>query len=331
MNRKAKAGLVAFGVGLLVAPLQVATAETTSTPAPPGSSEAVAAQVGDIVKVGYTKATAGPSSGEATANAVELGGKPLSTGTGGTQKTTGKSSGAIFDTKDTPLGRLMLTPWEATVGQKGDTRTTESDSALAKLVLINSGTLRVNVLHTNSKAEHKGMESKGNTSSDGARVVLGGDKGLTVVVLHSETSSEAKGNESYVAGINGTKVLSSGSAGQSCALAVPGVVTLGCLKAAGGKGISTASVADGRLGDPTKGTRIAVVAGQSQFGNGSQVLGTEFSRPEEAAGAVAGGNGPATDFAVTGGDVTYGILVGLALMAMGVAVLSIRKAWLAAS
>jgi len=328
MNRKAKAGLVTFGVGLLVAPLQVAMAETT-TPAPPGSSEAVAAQVGDIVKVGYTKATADPSKGESTANAVELMGKPISSGTGGAQKGKGKSSGALFDSKDTPLGRIMLTPWQAEVDENGETRISNSDAALLKLVLVNSGTASVNVLHTRSNAQHSGMNSKGKTASDGARVNVGGSGGLTVTLLHSETSSEANGNKSYVAGINNTEILTSSQAG-SCAIAVPGVVTLGCLRAQGGTGTATAAVADGRLGSAT-GPRLAVSAGSSQFGSAPQVLGTEFSRPEAEAAALGDDTtGAGNGLAATGTDVTYGILVGVAMLAMGAAVLGIRRAWLTA-
>lgn len=328
MNRKAKAGLVAFGVGLLVAPLQVATADTV-TPAPPGSSEAVAAQVGTAAKVGYTKATADTASGEATANAVEVGGKPLSSGTGGTQKGAGKAGGALYDSKDTPLGRLMLTPWTAEVKQTGDKRSSSSDAALLRLILVNSNTASADVLRTTSHAEHQSMHSKGKTSSDGARINIGGEKGLTVVLLHSETSSEAKGTSSYVAGINGSKILSSDEAGTRCAIAVPNVITLGCLNAAGGKGSATASVADGNLGGPT-GPRLAVVAGTSKFGTGGpSVLGTDFDRPQSAPHALDDGGVP--DFAATGGDVLFGTLTGLALLCLGGAVLGVRRGFAFAS
>lgn len=323
MNRKAKAGLVVFGVGLLAAPFQ-AWADTV-TPAPAGSSEAVAAQVGDIVKVGYTQATADQNKGEATATALAVGGKPLSDATGGTQKGAGHSKGGIYDSGDTPLGRLMVTPWEATVTQTTSKRTADSDAALLRLILIDSGTASVDVLRTRSHAEHNGMESKGSTSSDGAWANVGGKDGLTVVLLHSETSSSAKGNSSYVASVNDNKILSSDDTGTSCAIAVPNVITLGCLNASGGKGASAASVADGKLGDPANGPRVAVSAGNSKFGSGgASVLGTEFNRPETAAAVVDGGNG--TNFAVTGHDTLFGALVGLALLCLGWAVLSIRRA-----
>jgi len=324
MNRKAKAGLVVFGVGLLAAPFQ-AWADTT-TPAPAGSSEAVAAQVGDIIKVGYTQATADQSKGEATATALAVGGKPLSKETGGTQKGAGSSKGGLMDTGATPLGRLMVTPWEATVTQSSNKRTADSDAALLRLILIDSGTAGVDVLRTRSHAEHNGMESKGSTSSDGAWANVGGKNGLTVVLLHSETSSSAKGNSSYVASVNGNKILSSDDAGTSCAIAVPNVITLGCLNASGGKGASTASVADGNLGDP-KGPRLAVSAGSSKFGSGgASVLGTEFTRPDETAAAVSNGNGNGTNFAVTGSDTLFGAMVGFALLCLGWAVLAIRRA-----
>jgi hypothetical protein len=323
MNRKAKTGLVVFGVGLLAAPFQ-AWAETTTTPAPAGSSEAVAAQVGDLIEVGYTQATADQNKGEATATALGIGGEPLGDATGGTQKGAGSSEGGIFDSGDTPLGRLMVTPWKATVTQTADKRTADSDAALVRLILIDSSTASADVLRTRSHAEHNGMESKGSTSSDGVWANVGGEEGLTVVLLHSETSSSAKGNSSYVAGINDNKILSSDEAGNSCAVEVPGVITLGCLAASGGKGASAASVADGHLGDPD-GPRLAVSAGASKYGQGEvgpSVLGTEFDRPEVAA---AGGDG--TGFAVTGSDTLFGGMVGLALLCLGAAFLALRRAW----
>jgi len=329
MNRKVRAGLVAFGVGLLVAPLQVATAETT--PAPPGASEAVALRVGNTAAVGYTKAQATPEKGEATANAVELNGKPLTANTGGTQSGKGKSEGAFLDTKDTAVGRVRVAPWEVKVEEEADKVTSEGDAALLKLVLLNSGTARVNVLHTRSNAEHRGMESTGATESDGAYLQLGGPSGLTVILLHSETSSQANGSKSYVAKINNSEILSSNQAGTRCAIAVPGVITLGCLNASGGKGATAAAVADGTLFGPT-GPRLAVLSGRSAFGSGAEVLGTQFTAPAapDAGPRVAAApdvDGPSRDLAVTGFDVWQGVLVGLALLALGAVVLSLQKAW----
>lgn len=325
MSPKVRAGLAVFAVCLLAAPIKIAVAETTTTPAPPGQSEAVAAKVGTVIAVGYTKATANSNSGEATANALELQGKPLSAGTGGTQKGKGKSSGATYDSKDTPLGRLMLTPWSAEVKEDSSGRSSESDAALLKLILINSGTASVQVLHTNSKARHNDDKSTANTSSDGARANVGGDRGLTVILLHSETSSDGKGNRSYVASVNGATIMSSDQAGKSCAINVPNVVTLGCLNASGGKGSSSASVADGNLGGAT-GPRVAISSGSSKFGEGASVLGTTFTRPEDNAAAIdetARGSG----LAVSGGDLAKGFATALALMALGTALVALRRAW----
>lgn len=233
--------LLALGAGAaaVVLPFGIAgaqTAETTTTPAPPGASEAVALNLLDVLAVGHTQAKAGQDSAEGSANAVELGGEPLIDGaTGGSQQGPGTNEGSLFDTGETPLGRVMVTPWGVTVEDDGTTRSSDSDAALLKLILIDSGTASVNVLHTHSEASHTDQRSTGNTVSDGAKVNVGGEDGLTVTVLHSETSSEADGNSSFILGVNDTQVLTSES-GESCALTVPGVITLACLQAAGGPG-----------------------------------------------------------------------------------------------
>jgi hypothetical protein len=85
--------LVTLGLGL-ASPAMAEDATVSIVPAPAGQAEAVAVKVGDIVAIGHTAATAGPSAdgsdSSATANAVELGGAPPSKEFGGTQK--GKGS-----------------------------------------------------------------------------------------------------------------------------------------------------------------------------------------------------------------------------------------------
>lgn len=321
------------GAGALVLPVGLAgaqTAETTTTPAPPGASEAVALNVLDVAQVGHTQAGANDKSADGSANAVELGGEPLIDGaTGGSQNGKGKNEGSLLDTGDTPVGRVMVTPWGVTVDDDGTTRSSESDAALLKLILIDSGTASVNVLHTNSKASHTDDRSTGRTSSDGAKVNVLGEDGVTVTVLHSETSSEADGNSSYILGVNDSRVLASEGDGGSCAVSVPGVITLACLQAQGGAGSSSAAAAQGSV-DALGGAPLDVVAGSSQYGQGQAapvVSPADVSR-DDATGpevldtaAAAAGSG----MAVTGIDVAKGIALGLAFVATGLALLQIRR------
>ncbi|HUR48370.1 MAG TPA: hypothetical protein VMY88_02425 [Acidimicrobiales bacterium] len=328
------------GVGALLLPVGIAgaqTAETTTTPAPPGSSEAVALNVLDVVGVGHTSGKSDEHSSEGSANAVELGGEPLIDGaTGGSQKGPGTNEGALFDTGDTPLGRVQVTPWGVTVEDDGTTRSSDSDAALLKLILIDSGTASVNVLHTNSKSSYTDEDSstgnpksKGSTVSDGAKANVGGEEdGITVTVLHSETSSEADGNSSYILGVNDSRVLSSDDSGESCAVQVPGVITLACLTAAGGAGSSSAAAAQASA-DLLGGAPIDVVAGTSQFGDGQTgpvVSPADISRdPATEPEVLAASTGSGSGMAVTGIDVAKGIAAGLALIALGMLLLELRR------
>lgn len=322
---------VSAGAAALILPVGIAgaqTAETTTSPAPPGSSEAVALNVLDLIVIGQTGAKADGSSGEANATALGLlGDEPLIDGaTGGSQKGKGASEGSLFDTGDTPIGRVMVTPWGVSVEDDGTTRSSESDAALLKLILINSGTASVNVLHTHSEASHTDQKSKGRTESDGAKVNVLGEGGVTVTVLHSETSSEADGSSSFLLGVNDTKVGTSDQGG-SCALSAPGVITLGCLQAEGGEGSSSAAAARASL-DLAGGAPLAVAAGSSAFGEGQslpEVLPAEVDREPASGPEVLDTSTGGSGLAFTGGDLSKGLAVGFALMALGFAVLQLRK------
>lgn len=320
---------VTAGAAALVLPVGIAGAQTaeTTTPAPAGSSEAVALNVLDLVVIGQTQAKADGSSGEANATALGvLGDDPLIDGsTGGSQKGKGSSEGSLLDTGDTPVGRVMVTPWGVKVEDDGTTRSSESDAALLKLILINSGTASLNVLHTHSEASHTDQKSQGKTTSDGAKLNVGGEGGVTVTVLHSETSSEADGNSSYLLGVNDSRVGTSDQGG-SCALSAPGVITLGCLQAEGGESSSSAAAAQASL-DLLGGAPVDVVAGTSAFGEGQsmpEVLPADVER-DPATGPEVLETSTGTGLAFTGGDLSKGVGVGIALMALGLAVLQLRK------
>jgi hypothetical protein len=324
---------VAAGAAALVLPVGMAgaqTAETTTTPAPPGSSEAVALNVLDLVVIGQTKAKADGSSGEGSATSLGLlGDEPLIDGeTGGSQKGKGKKEGSLFDSGNTPVGRVMVTPWGVEVQDDGSTRSSESDAALLKLILVNSSTASVNVLHTNSKASHTDQKSTGRTSSDGVKANVGGQNGVTVTLLHSETSSEANGSSSYLIGVNNTKVGTSDSGG-SCVVTAPGVITLGCLQAAGGQGSSSAAAAQGKV-NALGNAPLAVSAGNSAFGSGQsgspEVLPADVSRdPATEPEVIGASTGTGSGLAFTGNDLSKGLGLGIALLALGFAVLQLRR------
>ncbi|MBW3537482.1 MAG: hypothetical protein KY395_06915 [Actinobacteria bacterium] len=320
----------AAGASALVLPIGVAgaqTAETTTTPAPPGSSEAVALNVLDIVEVGHTQASASQSSAEGSANALALNGEPVIEGsTGGSQQGPGHNEGSLLDTGDTPAGRVMVTPWSVTVEDDGETRSSESDAALLKLVLVNSGVASVNVLHTHSEASHTDERSTGKTSSDGVRANVGGEEdGVTVTVLHSETSSEEEGSSSYLLGVNDTKVGTSDSGG-TCVVSAPGVITLACLQAEGGEGSSSAAAAQAEV-DALGGAPLDIVAGTSEFGEGETtpiVDPAELPRSDDV-DVVATSASTGSGLAVTGSDVAIGFGAGFALVALGMALLQLRR------
>src|SRR5262249_36786704 len=145
------------------------------TPAPPSSAEATAVKVDDLVAVGDTRATAGPADsapdGTATGNALELGGNPPATPFGGTPSGTGSKHGALIDTGNTPVGRLAVTPWSASVGNAGDTTDAAAEAALLQLWLgpLPSGgyLASADVLRSASNAHYTPLLSSASSNSDG--------------------------------------------------------------------------------------------------------------------------------------------------------------------
>ena len=211
-------------------------------PAPSGSASAYAVQVGSIAALSHTAASASGSGESATANPLELGGNPPASQFGGTQTGAGSTSGSLFDTGTTPLGRLALTPWtaSATSGPSGN-----SASGLADIVLLDLGdqgtqqSASLRVLQSQSNAAWNGQSSTGSSSSDGAILDVGGPGGLAVDVLHSESSSSGAGS-SYLLSINGNQIGSSSQANGQCSLSLPSLLSLNCLTASGGTATSSA-------------------------------------------------------------------------------------------
>src|SRR3954447_14919947 len=108
------------------------TSTVTTTPAPPGDSSAVAAEVSGIVSVGKTSAHAASSGSNAHADAINLFGQRIS---GGDQTKPGSSDGNLIGTGETPLGDAELAPWSTKVTEDGSGATAQAEAALAHVNL----------------------------------------------------------------------------------------------------------------------------------------------------------------------------------------------------
>jgi hypothetical protein len=200
-------------------------------PAPTGAATATAAQVSNLVGISSTGAKADPSSAEAQAAVISIGGHPA-LNTGGTQSGEGESGGALLDTGDKLPVHLQVAPWKA--GAKGTAgsaqRSSHASAALARLEAPGQAA-KVGVLTSDAAADHATEKSNGKSTSDAVDLVLGDNH---VVLLHSEVSSAGKGH-SYLVGLSGTEIGTDDQLGKSpiCSLDAS-VVSLSCLTASGG-------------------------------------------------------------------------------------------------
>ena len=303
---------------------------TVNVPAPPSTAEATALDVGGIVGVGHTEGTSGQSVESATANAVELGGKPL---IGGTQNGVGTNAGALLDTKQTPLGRVEVAPHDATVAQPAPgKKTSNANAAAARANVINPDTASVDVLQSSSNTSWENAVSRASSSSDALVLNLGGADGLTLKVLHSESSSDGHGL-TYVLSINDQPLISIDELGrQICAIDLGDLLDVSCLAVTGGIGSVTTSALDATVGGANGLNATAIKAAGSggsaltnTVDNGTlkastsanaapSVLGNQVDR-----GAASGG------LARTGAqNVLFYASLGLALMLLGAALLRTR-------
>jgi hypothetical protein len=292
----------------------VASADVAPTP-PPGSAEAYALLIDPLLAIGHTKATAAGSS-SATANALEVGGKPLIDGTtGGTQTGAGSKHGALLDTGTTPLGQLQVTPWSAAVTSSDSGSTSDADAALLRLIVGDPSVLQAAVLQSHSHAQSDSSGSSSSSSSDGA-VVNAGDGALDVHVLHAESSSGSKGS-SYLVDVNGNTIGSSDDANGNCAVTVPGVISLSCLSATGGKAgtvsntassVGTATLGSGQAGGTVVGTKAS---GQTA----TQGSGTPVTSGQSGSSSSSATGGSSLPF--TGSDLPPVLAFGMLLLAAG--------------
>jgi len=217
---------------LTLAPAAAAHADVT-VPAPPGEASAVAAQVGSLLDISGTSATAGAGAPSAQATVISLAGQPL-LGLGGSQNGDGDSGGALVDTGSSLPAQVQVAPWHASASGTGTpTQHAKSSAAAGRANL--PGVVSAGVLTSDSEASHTDQQSTGTSVSDG--VDLGVLDGIRVVVLHSEVDSAGQGH-SYLASLNGTELGTDQQLGNTplCALDAPGLLGLSCLTASGGNG-----------------------------------------------------------------------------------------------
>lgn len=306
--------------GLLVLGASPGWAQTT--PAPPGSAEAVAVQVDDLVKVAHTKAEANPdpTTSNATANALEVGGSPPLAQLGSKQTGPGEQSNALLTLGDQSSIGVQVAPSSAKVTRDDDNSTSTARAALLRLVLINPGLLAIDVLQSFSEARYTSATSTGTGSSDGVAATIAGQK---VNLLHSEAST-VNGGKSYVIGVNELELITNNDVGQTTKIVdIPGILKLNAVSVDGGPGsglVKAAAVDAGVVNVP------AVLSGVSAAGSPNPVAA---AAPAELGagdtGAGGGGGLPRTGFAVGGllllgaGLVGTGALVARASRQRGIA------------
>ena len=215
---------------LVLAP---AAAHAVTTPAPPGQASGVAAQVGSLLDISRTGATADSGAPSAESSVVRLGGQPL-LGLGGTQSGDGQTGGSLLDTGDSLPARVEAAPWRAAAsGSGGTTRRAQSSAAVARADVRE--VVKAGVLTSESEASWSQQKSSGTAMTDGVNVRL--LDAINAVLLHSETTSEGRGH-SYLVGVNGTEIGTDDQLGASplCALNAASLLSLSCLSASGGSG-----------------------------------------------------------------------------------------------
>ena len=202
-----------------------------AVPAPPGQASAVAAQVGSLLDISRTDATAGSGAPTASASVIRLQGQPV-LNLGGTQTGDGETGGSLLDTGSALPARVQAAPWHAAAdGSHSPTHHARSSAAAARAEVPSIA--RAGILTSSSEASHTDQHSTGTAISDGADVTL--LDALRLNLLHSEVNTDGRGH-SYLVGLNGTEIGTDDQLGSTplCSLAAPGLLDLSCLTATGG-------------------------------------------------------------------------------------------------
>lgn len=293
--------------------LAPAAAQAVTVPAPPGEASGVAAQVGSLLDVSRTGATAGSGGPSAEASVVRLGGEPL-LGLGGSQSGDGETGGALLDTGNSLPARVQAAPWKAAGrGSGGPIRQAESSAAVARADVPE--VVKAGVLTSDSEASWTDRKSSGTAVTDGVNIALLDT--INLVLLHSETSSEGRGH-SYLVGLNGTKIGTDDELGTTplCALDAGSLLSLSCLTASGGPGADglTGGAAQVLKVDPTvdaiaMADPVAAFTATSSAGSGAAPI--EPAPVPAVAGETARGvTSPASDAAADTAGQTVGRTAG---------------------
>ena len=303
-------------------------------PAPDATASGVAAQVGSLVDISRTGATAGSSTASSEASVVRIAEEPV-LGLGGAQQGDGQTGGALLDTQSTLPARVQLAPWSASAGGTGtSTRQGTSSAAVARADVPDVA--QAGVLTSDSNATHTDQKSSGTAITDGFQLsVL---DAIRLFLLHSEVSSDG-GGSSYLVGLNGTEIGSDEQLGATplCALTAPGLLSLSCLTASGGTGSSVTEAASQVAGitpaldalsiiDPVAAFTASATAGTGESvaavaeeAVAPQANGTEASRATSPDAVAAAGALPRTGATIA----SLAALAG-ALLLFGVALRRLR-------
>ena len=298
-----------------------------TVPAPVGQATATAANVAGIVGVANTASAASPTSGAAGADALKLGNTTV---VGGTQVGVGTNSGKVLDTGNTSLGRLQVLPWNATVGQSGSTQTASSNAAAVRGTLLNPDFANADILQSSTSASNNGLKSSGRASSDAAVLNVGGVKGMTIKILHSESSSDGHGT-TYLISFNDKPLVTVDQLGAHlCALALPSVLDVSCLAVAGGIGNVSSQVLGLQIAGPNGLVANAIKAAGS--GGDAAVAPAGAGAPATSVLGAQLNRGAGTNRALarTGVAIGFATTLAIALMALGAAILGIRRQFVTA-
>ena len=266
---------------LAAAPAQAS--RIVPVPAPPGSASRVAAQVGSLVDVSRTGATADSGTASSEASVIRITEQPV-LGLGGSQQGDGQSGGALLDTHSSLPARVQVAPWQASASGSGSsTRQARSSAAAARADVPDIA--HAGVLTSDSEASHTDQKSGGTAVTEGFQ--LGILDAIRLVLLHSEVSSES-GGHSYLVGLNGTEIGTDEQLGASplCALDAPGLLSLSCLSASGGGSGAAGGVGDAaaQVAEVTPALSVLSVLDPVAAFTSSATAGTAqtIAAPEEA-------------------------------------------------
>jgi hypothetical protein len=293
-------------------------------PAPVSRAEGVGLSVGGVIGVGHTQSAAAPTSGDAVANAVEIGGKPPVAVLGSTQHGPGATNNALLDTKQTPVGRVEAAPSSAKVTETASTRQADSNAALGRGNLLSPDFASIAVLESTSSATHQGLLSSAYSTSDALVLNMGGANGTTIRLLHSESSSAGKGL-TYIIAINDKPIVSvTELTSQICSLPLPEAIRLSCVEVTGGVGAVTSKVLEATVGGANGLTAKAVTASGSGGAGSVLTLNTPGAPVVQAATTVRAAD-TGRSLPRTGVQVLFLSLVALAVIGLGTVLVRMRR------